>query len=73
MIGDMVLGFIRLAIVIAQLIFGFFVEGGDTDKTLQVIYVLLILTNWIWWIVDMFLVGKKLRKQNYEKIENFMK
>ncbi|HEB9351101.1 hypothetical protein AAID95_07590 [Campylobacter coli] len=72
MIGDMVLGFIRLAIVVAQLIFGFFVEGGDTAKALQVIYGLLILTNWIWWIVDMFLVGKKLRKQNYEKIANII-
>ncbi|EKT0454159.1 TM2 domain-containing protein [Campylobacter jejuni] len=42
------------------------------DRVLGIIYGLLWLVNWIWWIVDMFLVGKKLRKQNFEKIANII-
>lgn len=43
-----------------------------TYSALGIIYGLLWLVNWIWWIVDMFLVGKKLRKQNFEKIANII-
>lgn len=43
-----------------------------TYSALGIIYGLLWLVNWIWWIVDMFLVGKKLRKQNFEKIVNII-
>lgn len=32
-------------------------------------YILIIVAN-IWWIVDLFLVGKKLRRQNYQTVLN---
>ncbi|EAH6236813.1 hypothetical protein GN629_06515 [Campylobacter upsaliensis] len=71
MIGDMVLGFVRLgltlscimAVVIAT------ASGISEDHILIRVSGLLMFANWtVWWIVDMFLVGKKLRKKNYEKI-----
>ena len=68
MIGDMVLGFVRLAFVIIPIIFNIV-----ASESLQNIAYILVIVNWtIWWIVDMFLVGKKLRKQNYEKIANII-
>ncbi len=54
MIGDMVLGFVRLAFVIIPIIFNIV-----ASKSLQNIAYILVIVNWtIWWIVDMFLVGK---------------
>ncbi|WP_072228842.1 hypothetical protein [Campylobacter coli] len=72
MIGDILLGFVCLAFVIIPIIFSI-----AANESLQNIASILILINWIvnwtiWWIVDMFLVGKKLRKQNYEKIANII-
>ncbi|MBK1972965.1 hypothetical protein JG677_02700 [Campylobacter sp. TTU-622] len=65
MIGDLILGFMRLAITAIALICGSLMFEYSA---LGIIYGLLGFINWIWWIVDMFLVGKKLRKQNFEKI-----
>lgn len=59
MIGDMLLGFIRLGLVILDI----FIELSFSNAS-------ILLVIWIWWIVDLFLVGKKLRKQNLEKIIN---
>ncbi|HEB9343850.1 TPA: hypothetical protein RZK20_000347 [Campylobacter coli] len=72
MIGDILLGFVRLVFVIIPIIFSIV-----ANESLQNIASILMLINWIvnwtiWWIVDMFLVGKKLRKQNYEKIANII-
>ncbi|WP_096018457.1 hypothetical protein [Campylobacter lanienae] len=61
MIGDMILGFIRLGLVILDI----FIELSFNNAS-------ILLVIWIWWIVDLFLVGKKLRKQNLEKIINLM-
>lgn len=61
MIGDMILGFIRLGLVILDI----FIELSFNNAS-------ILLVIWIWWIVDLFLVGKKLRKQNFEKIINLM-
>ncbi|KRS99041.1 hypothetical protein [Campylobacter coli] len=69
MIGDWVLGLIRLGITIVAMFCGILMI---TYSALEIIYGLLWLVNWIWWIVDMFLVGKKLRKQNFEKIANII-
>ncbi len=69
MIGDWVLGLIRLGITIVAMFCGILMI---TYSALGIIYGLLWLVNWIWWIVDMFLVGKKLRKQNFEKIANII-
>lgn len=67
MIGDMVLGFARLILTVLAIVVGIFYESSMNDFV-GLLSGLLTLANWIWWIVDMFLVGKKLRKKNYEKI-----
>lgn len=68
MIGDMVLGFVRLGLAIIGVISGALLE----HSSLGWIYGLIGIINWIWWFVDMFLVGKKLRKQNFEKINKIL-
>lgn len=67
MIGDMVLGFARLILTVLGIVVGIFYESSMNDFV-GLLSGLLTLANWIWWIVDMFLIGKKLRKKNYEKI-----
>lgn len=67
MIGDMVLGFARLVLTVLAMVVSIFYASSMNDFV-GLLYGLLTLANWIWWIVDMFLVGKKLRKKNYEKI-----
>ncbi|MCH5312968.1 MAG: hypothetical protein J1E28_01005 [Helicobacter sp.] len=63
MIGDMVLGGARLAITLLALIFSAIAQEGGSS-TASVIGGLCVLVMWIWWIADLFLVGKKLRKTN---------
>ncbi|MCR2105093.1 hypothetical protein CUPS4244_08405 [Campylobacter upsaliensis] len=67
MIGDMVLGFVRLVLTVLSIAVGIFYASSMNDFV-GLLNGLLTLANWIWWIVDMVLVGKKLRKKNYEKI-----
>ncbi|MBS4314402.1 hypothetical protein [Campylobacter vulpis] len=67
MIGDMILGFVRLVLTVLAMVVSIFYASSMNDFV-GLLYGLLTVANWIWWIVDMFLVGKKLRKKNYEKI-----
>lgn len=88
MIGDKVLGFIRLVICILYIITfisSFSLGMGEFSASLDEGYEasnstiagaaflgilstsLFIIMN-IWWLVDLFLVGKKLRRQNFDKI-----
>lgn len=68
MIGDMILGFVRLGLTVLPFIMAM-AFGASEDHILTKVFVSSIFANWtVWWIVDMFLVGKKLRKKNYEKI-----
>ncbi|MGX3045386.1 hypothetical protein [Helicobacter sp. T3_23-1056] len=67
MIGDMLLGGIRLGIWIILTLFATFVLD-DAEFGVKLIALLLALVAWIWWIVDLFLTGKKLRKKNLNKI-----
>lgn len=66
MIGDTLLGGIRLGLFILYLTSGFFafisVTAGITIGSIAVI------AMWIWYIVDLFITGKKLRKKNLDKI-----
>lgn len=66
MIGDTLLGGIRLGLFILYLTSGFFafisVTAGITISSIAVI------AMWIWYIVDLFITGKKLRKKNLDKI-----
>ncbi len=72
MIGDMMLGFIRLGLSILYNIFIVLSLFNNNTEYLEFISGFILLIIWIWWIVDLFLVGKKLRKQNLEKIINLM-
>lgn len=56
MIGDMVLGGVRLALVVIAFIL--LTIAGDSDTALGIIIALCFYTNLIWNIVDLFLVGK---------------
>lgn len=73
MIGDMILGFIRLGLTILYCITVLIAPFNNNTEIFGFIALLEFLINCIcWWIVDLFLVGKKLRKQNLEKIINLM-
>ncbi|EAJ0232841.1 hypothetical protein CLF28_08630, partial [Campylobacter jejuni] len=61
-----------LAFVIIPIIFNIVVSESLQNIAYIIAYILVIVNWTIWWIVDMFLVGKKLRKQNYEKIANII-
>lgn len=67
MIGDMVLGGIRLGILF--LMFVLLAIAGDGESVaLGAMVGVLYIAVLIWWIIDLFLVGKKLRKQNLNKL-----
>ena len=75
MIGDMLLGGIRLALTIVMYALTFIGVVDMVDKapygevsTLYIISLVLSLIVFIWWIVDLFLTGKKLRNNNLNKI-----
>lgn len=75
MIGDMLLGGIRLVLTIIMYVL---ISVGTVDmvgkapygevSTLYIISLVLNLVVAIWWIVDLFLTGKKLRNNNLNKI-----
>lgn len=75
MIGDMLLGGIRLALTIVMYALTFVGVVDMVDKapygevsTLYIISLVLSLIVSIWCIVDLFLTGKKLRNNNLNKI-----
>ena len=67
MIGDMVLGGVRLALVVIFFVFSVIV-AGDSNSVLARLGSLCLFIIMVWNIVDLFLVGKKLRKQNLNKL-----
>lgn len=67
MIGDKILGIARLALCILMLVL--YVLGLSLESlALLGIVNLLNLVIFGWWVADLFLVGKKLRKQNLDKL-----
>lgn len=67
MIGDKILGIARLALYILMLVL--YVLGLSLESlTLLGIVNVLNLVIFGWWVADLFLVGKKLRKQNLDKL-----
>lgn len=74
MIGDKVLGFVRLGITILVIILSIMVSLSASlydlgaAKFFYNLSNLVVVVNSIWWFVDLFLVGKKLRRKNLEKI-----
>lgn len=68
MIGDWVLGLIRLAYQIIVFAFVILAEDYGADSTIAVVSVFLMVGNWIWWGLDLYLVDKKVRMQNLRKV-----
>ena len=66
-LGDMVLGGVRLALVVIFFVFSVIV-AGDSNSVLARLGSLCLFIIMVWNIVDLFLVGKKLRKQNLNKL-----
>lgn len=71
MVGDMKLGTARLLLFIATCALGYFLLNSTLDEDLAlaggffcgVLYVAMML----WYVVDLFLTGKSLRKKNLDK------
>ena len=66
MIGDMLLGFIRLGLTILYYIFIALSFNNNTEY-LEFISGFILLIIWIWWIVNLFLVGKKASQTKFRK------
>lgn len=81
MIGDIFLGLLRLFCLCLSLSFIFyalseflaFLLSENEEHLSQMLgsfvlgFIFVVVLN-LWWLIDMFLVDKKLRKQNLEKI-----
>lgn len=71
MVGDMKLGTARLLLFLATCVLGYFLLDSTLDEDLAlaggffcgVLYVAMIL----WYVIDLFLTGKTLRKKNLDK------
>ncbi len=67
MIGDTIIGGIRLGLVVLCFILYLFAFDIGSIVALWLSDALWI-ASLIWWVADLFLTGKKLRKQNLDKI-----
>lgn len=66
MIGDTLLGGIRLGLFI---LYCLGIGGYEMGSTFfSAIGAIAQIAMWIWYIVDLFITGKKLRKKNLDKI-----
>ncbi len=65
MIGDIGIGFARLALLFIWIFISF---ANDGSKEMQVIDISFGVFVWGWWLVDCFLVLKKVRIQNLRKV-----
>ena len=72
MIGDKGLGGVRLGLTIATwwcgFMYGYSFDGYRFDNSYLFAGIPLNLVAFIWWIGDLFWVGPKLRKRNFNKI-----
>lgn len=66
MIGDTILGIVKLAIVILGMIGAIFMGENSPVTGFSI-----AVAN-IWWIIDLFLVGPKLRRKNLAKINSII-
>lgn len=65
MIGDYLIGAIKLIVLVLWAI----VNGAnDGSEAMQVIDISFAILVWGWWIIDLFLVLKKVRMQNLRKV-----
>lgn len=66
MIGDWVLGLIRLVFFLLYLAIVSVNDGSEEMNLIQNIFT--IVGIWGWWLVDLILVEKKVRMQNLRKV-----
>lgn len=68
MIGDTMLGAIRLTYQIIVIVLQILVVNAGVESTIAYVSGFCTIGLWIWWIVDIFLVDKKVRMQNLRKV-----
>lgn len=68
MIGDTMLGFIRLVYQILVIALAVLSEMNPYNDIIGVMSLIFVIGVWVWWFVDLFLVGIKVRKQNLRKV-----
>ncbi|MWV63178.1 hypothetical protein DCO58_00240 [Helicobacter saguini] len=76
MIGDNIIGGVRLALLIIYVLLGGAVEAYQDDAHAMlgasVLAIVFGLAVFIWWVADLFLVGKKLRNINLQKVQEII-
>ena len=68
MIGDKAIGIARLTFTIITVILGALSDGSSKESIIAVIDSFCLFISFIWWLVDLFLVEKKVRMQNLRKV-----
>lgn len=65
MIGDVGIGFARLALLFIWIAISLANDGSEAMKITDISFLVFI---WGWWLVDLYLVLKKVRMQNLRKV-----
>ena len=65
MIGDIGIGLARLALTLIWMAIGGMNDGSEEMKIVDISFGIFV---WGWWLVDLYLVLKKVRMQNLRKI-----
>lgn len=76
MIGDSVIGAVRLGLLVLLLVCSGVANAFHDSPSALIAFVVLTIVLYIaigiWWIVDLFLVGKKLRNMNLQKVQQII-
>ncbi|MCH5323403.1 MAG: hypothetical protein J1E31_07525 [Helicobacter sp.] len=77
MIRDFALGFLRMAVSLLPCIVFFALaidSDGDKDsfEAFLGLGLISVFVGYVWWFVDLFLVYKKAKRENYNKIVEFV-
>ncbi len=65
MIGDIGIGIARLALLLIWCAFSALNDGSEAMKAIDITFGVFV---WGWWLVDLYLVLKKVRMQNLRKV-----
>ena len=65
MIGDIGIGLARLALTLIWMAIGGMNDGSEEMKVFNISFGIFV---WGWWLVDLYLVLKKVRMQNLHKV-----
>ena len=70
MIGDNALGGLRL--VLTSIPFSLLQMEQDVGKDIVDFFAILFVVNFFWWLIDLYFLDRKVRKQNLNKILQFL-